>query len=140
MLSQESVCLLKHLSLIFARFKSLNVNPAEFACMKAILLFKPGKKTGLVDCARRAAPNLLISETAGLKDTSQVENLQDQALGMLKNHIESSSCQTTTRFGRLLMLMVNLRMSIAHRVEKAFFEKIIGNAKMEKLLCDMFQS
>ena len=45
-----------------------------------------------------------------------------------------------TRFGRLLMLLANLRVGNAHRIEKTFFEKIIGNAKMEKLLCDMFQS
>jgi len=30
-----------------------------------------------------------ILETSGLKDTTQVENLQDQALAMLRNHIES---------------------------------------------------
>jgi len=30
-----------------------------------------------------------IPETTGLKDTTQVENLQDQALAMLRNHIES---------------------------------------------------
>ena len=46
----------------------------------------------------------------------------------------------STRFGRLLMLLANLRVGNAHRIEKTFFEKIIGNAKMEKLLCDMFQS
>ena len=38
------------------------------------------------------------------------------------------------------MLLANLRFGNAHRIEKTFFEKIIGNAKMEKLLCDMFQS
>lgn len=81
-----------------------------------------------------------VSETTGLKDTTQVENLQDQALAMLRNHIESSSPSNTTRFGRLLMLLANLRFSNAQRIEKTFFEKIIGNAKMEKLLCDMFQS
>ena len=118
-------------------------------------------------------PNLYyfeIAETSGLKDTTQVENLQDQvlsiliftsnyiffyeiilvyflffcyflqALAMLRNHIESSSPSNTTRFGRLLMLLANLRFGNAHRIEKTFFEKIIGNAKMEKLLCDMFQS
>ena len=83
---------------------------------------------------------LCLSETTGLKDTTQVENLQDQALAMLRNHIESSSPSNTTRFGRLLMLLANLRFSNAQRIEKTFFEKIIGNAKMEKLLCDMFQS
>ena len=28
---------------IFARFKSIGVDPGEFACLKAISLFKPGK-------------------------------------------------------------------------------------------------
>lgn len=83
---------------------------------------------------------VFIPETSGLKDTTQVENLQDQALAMLRNHIESSSPSNTTRFGRLLMLLANLRFGNAQRIEKTFFEKIIGNAKMEKLLCDMFQS
>ena len=102
-----------------------------------------------------------LIETIGLKDTTQVENLQDQALTMLRNHIEGphgisstsgSNCSgsaglhsnpagaNSNRFGRLLMLLANLRVGNAHRIEKTFFEKIIGSAKMEKLLCDMFQS
>ena len=83
---------------------------------------------------------LNLAETNGLKDTTQVENLQDQALAMLKSHIESNSSNSQTRFGRLLMLLVNLKVGIAKIVEKTFFEKIIGTAKMEKLLCDMFQT
>ena len=39
----ESVALINHLSQIYARYKRFNVNPAEFACMKAIVLFKSGK-------------------------------------------------------------------------------------------------
>lgn len=35
------------------------MDPAEFACMKAVVLFR--------------------SETKGLKDPAQIENLQDQA-------------------------------------------------------------
>lgn len=41
------------------RFKSVLVDPAEFACLKAMVLFR--------------------SETRGLKDPAQIENLQDQA-------------------------------------------------------------
>lgn len=41
------------------RFKSILVDPAEFACLKAIVLFR--------------------SEAKGLKDSTQIENLQDQA-------------------------------------------------------------
>jgi hypothetical protein len=83
---------------------------------------------------------LSILETQGLKDTGQVENLQDQALAMLKNHVETSCPGNQNRYGRLLMLLVNLRISVSNKVEKTFFEKIIGTARMEKLLCDMFQS
>ena len=89
----------------------------------------------------------LILETQGLKDRSQVDNLQDQALMMLSNHIESTSLTSqevtthpATRFGRLLLLLSNLRLSSAMKIEKLYFDRIIGNAKMEKLLCDMFQS
>lgn len=41
------------------RFKAILVDPAEFACLKAIVLFR--------------------SETRGLKDPAPIENLQDQA-------------------------------------------------------------
>lgn len=41
------------------RFKSILVDPAEFACLKATVLFR--------------------SEARGLKDPAQIENLQDQA-------------------------------------------------------------
>lgn len=29
---------------VFSRFKALAVDPTEFACLKAIVLFKPGKE------------------------------------------------------------------------------------------------
>lgn len=44
---------------IFCKYKAVLVDPAEFACLKAIVLFRP--------------------ETRGLKDPAQIENLQDQA-------------------------------------------------------------
>lgn len=50
------------------RFKSVLVDPAEFACLKAIVLFR--------------------SETRGLKDPAQIENLQDQAqVKFNENHL-----------------------------------------------------
>ena len=50
---------IKTLHNTFCRFRSCLVDPAEFACLKAIVLFR--------------------SEARGLKDASQIENLQDQA-------------------------------------------------------------
>lgn len=47
------------------KFILASIDPAEFACMKAVVLFRP--------------------EARGLKDPLQIENLQDQAQVNIKN-------------------------------------------------------
>ncbi|XP_032647016.1 photoreceptor-specific nuclear receptor [Chelonoidis abingdonii] len=102
------------------RFKSLTIDPTEFACMKAIVLFKP--------------------ETRGLKDPEQVENLQDQSQVMLDQHNRTHYPSQTVRFGKLLLLLPSLRFISSDRIEILFFRRTIGNTPMEKLLCDMFKN
>ncbi|CAB4063182.1 NR2E3 [Lepeophtheirus salmonis] len=97
--------------------------------------------TGILGRYKRTAP-----ETQGLKDHALVENLQDQALVMLNNHVETTlpgggggrGQLSSSRFGRLLLLLSNLRQSNSFKIEKLYFDRIIGNAKMEKLLCDIY--
>ncbi|XP_051837884.1 photoreceptor-specific nuclear receptor [Antechinus flavipes] len=103
-----------------ARFKSLTVDPTEFACMKALVLFKP--------------------ETRGLKDPEQVENLQDQSQVMLGQHNKMHYPSQPVRFGKLLLLLPSLRFISSDRIELLFFRRTIGNTPMEKLLCDMFKN
>uniref|UniRef100_A0A8C0ESX9 Nuclear receptor subfamily 2 group E member 3 n=1 Tax=Bubo bubo TaxID=30461 RepID=A0A8C0ESX9_BUBBB len=103
-----------------SRFKALAVDPTEFACMKAVVLFKP--------------------ETRGLKDPEQVENLQDQSQVMLGQHNRSHYPGQPVRFGKLLLLLPALRFISSERVELLFFRRTIGNTPMEKLLCDMFKN
>jgi nuclear receptor subfamily 2 group E protein 3 len=102
------------------RFKAIHVDPAEFACLKAIVLFR--------------------SETRGLKDPSQIENLQDQAQVMLWQHCRTQLPGQVARFGRLLLMLPLLRIVPASRVEAVFFQKTIGNTPMEKVLCDMYKN
>ncbi|KAJ8252264.1 hypothetical protein COCON_G00215760 [Conger conger] len=104
----------------FSRFKALAVDPTEFACLKAIVLFKP--------------------ETRGLKDPEQVENLQDQSQVMLGQHIRTHYSSQSARFGKLLLLLPSLRFVGSERIELLFFHRTIGNTPMEKLLCDMFKN
>uniref|UniRef100_A0A7N4PD31 NR LBD domain-containing protein n=1 Tax=Sarcophilus harrisii TaxID=9305 RepID=A0A7N4PD31_SARHA len=101
-----------------ARFKSLTVDPTEFACMKALVLFKPG----------RQEPGL------------QVENLQDQSQVMLGQHNKMHYPSQPVRFGKLLLLLPSLRFISSDRIELLFFRRTIGNTPMEKLLCDMFKN
>ncbi|KAK7115533.1 hypothetical protein V1264_001381 [Littorina saxatilis] len=105
---------------IMSRFKAIQVDPAEFACLKAIVLFK--------------------SDVRSLKDAPQVENLQDQAQVMLGQHIRAHHPTQPFRFGRLLLTMPALRYVPSERIERLFFGRTIGNIPMEKLLCDMFKS
>ncbi|XP_034144014.1 photoreceptor-specific nuclear receptor isoform X2 [Esox lucius] len=105
---------------VFNRFKALSLDPTEFACLKAVVLFKP--------------------EACGLKDPEQVKNLQDQSQVMLGQHILSLYTSQPTRFGRLLLLLPSLHLLSSERVEQLFFQQTIGNTPMEKLLCDMFKN
>ncbi|PBC28236.1 Photoreceptor-specific nuclear receptor [Apis cerana cerana] len=107
----------RHLHDTLQRYKAVMVDPAEFACMKAIVLFRP--------------------ETRGLKDSSQIENLQDQAQVMLGQHARAQQPGSPARFGRLLLLLPLLRTVPASRVELIYFHRTIGNTPMEKVLCDM---
>uniref|UniRef100_A0A8D1SQJ4 Photoreceptor-specific nuclear receptor n=1 Tax=Sus scrofa TaxID=9823 RepID=A0A8D1SQJ4_PIG len=103
-----------------SRFRALAVDPTEFACMKALVLFKP--------------------ETRGLKDPEHVEALQDQSQVMLSQHSKAHHPSQPVRFGKLLLLLPSLRFLTSERVELLFFRKTIGNTPMEKLLCDMFKN
>ncbi|NXU68696.1 NR2E3 protein, partial [Horornis vulcanius] len=152
------------------RFKALAVDPTEFACMKAVVLFKPGEATPSIHhwpspCPSPACHPLVPTETRGLKDPEQVENLQDQSQVMLGQHNRSHypgqpvrygcphvltgdtgvghppmATAPSPRFGKLLLLLPALRFISSERVELLFFRRTIGNTPMEKLLCDMFKN
>ncbi|XP_049929272.1 photoreceptor-specific nuclear receptor [Epinephelus moara] len=111
---------LRILEEVFNRFKALAVDPTEFACLKAIVLFKP--------------------ETRSLKDPEQVENLQDQSQVLLGQHIYSAYPGQSARFGRLLLLLPSLHFVSSEKIEQLFFHRTIGSTPMEKLLCDMFKN
>lgn len=81
-----------------------------------------------------------VPETRGLKDSSQIENLQDQAQVMLGQHARVNQPGSPARFGRLLLLLPLLRTVPATRVELIYFQKTIGNTPMEKVLCDMYKN
>ncbi|KAL7036655.1 hypothetical protein ACKWTF_008892 [Chironomus riparius] len=99
------------------RFKAILVDPAEFACLKAIVLFR--------------------SDAKGLKSPSEIENLQDQAQVMLSQHCRAQFPTQIARFGRLLLMLPLLRLVSSTRIESIYFHKTIGNTQMEKVLCDM---
>nr|XP_057944973.1 photoreceptor-specific nuclear receptor isoform X1 [Doryrhamphus excisus] len=136
---------LRLLQEVFSRFKALAVDPTEFACLKAIVLFKPGEEPACRFQRKVPSSNVFLpifssTETRGLKDPEQVENLQDQSHVMLGQHIRSHYPSQPARFGKLLLLLPSLRFVNSERIELLFFHRTIGNTPMEKLLCDMFKN
>ncbi|CAG2176632.1 unnamed protein product, partial [Oppiella nova] len=101
------------------RFRNTGVDPAEFACLKALALFKP--------------------EARGLKDVNRIEHMQDQAQLMLLQHVKAHNPTNPTRFGKLLLSLLSLRIISSDKIADIYFQRTIGSTPMEKLLCDMFK-
>nr|XP_027205849.1 nuclear receptor subfamily 2 group C member 1-like [Dermatophagoides pteronyssinus] len=116
---------------MFERFRSMAITSTEFSCLKALALFKP--------------------EARGLKDVTKIEQMQDQLQSMLlqqqqqqqqmKNQNPDTITTTTNpiRFGKLLLLLLSLKIIPAEKIASIYFKKAIGNTTIEKLLCEMFK-
>ncbi|OWF42760.1 nuclear receptor subfamily 2 group E member 1-like [Mizuhopecten yessoensis] len=109
------------------KFKFLNVDPTEYTCLKAIVLFK----TGI-----HRSPN----DIKTLRDFHAVATLQDQAQLTLNKYIETAYPSQPFRFGKLLLLLPSLNAISGKTIEEMFFKKTIGHIPIEKLIIDMFKS
>ncbi|XP_014670533.1 PREDICTED: nuclear receptor subfamily 2 group E member 1-like [Priapulus caudatus] len=105
---------------VISRLHSLRVDATEYACLKAIVLFK--------------------SEIRGLRDSVQAELLQDQAQLMLSEYTYTQHPPSKVRFGRLLLLLPHVKSVSPRTIEELFFRRTIGSVPIERLLCDMFKS
>ncbi|XP_076356834.1 nuclear receptor subfamily 2 group E member tailless [Tachypleus tridentatus] len=112
---------------IIAKLKHLNVDPTEYACLKAIVLFKTDFQSG-------------GAEIRGLRDIHMVASLQDQAQMTLGKYVQTAYPSQPFRFGKLLLTLPSLRSVSAKTIEDLFFRKTIGSIPLERLLCDMYKS
>ncbi|CAD5234899.1 unnamed protein product [Bursaphelenchus xylophilus] len=109
--------LIKPLINLFELFKARSPDPAELACLKALVLFR--------------------SDTRGLRSSSQIERLQDQAQAMLQQH----SCNkdpNAHRFGKLLLLLPPLRTaSVPKLIEKVFLDGALNGKSVGSVISDI---
>lgn len=105
---------------VVARFKRVEIDSTEYACLKAIVLFKP--------------------DLRGLRAPHMVERLQDQAQAMLGEHCRSQNPDQQVRFGKLLLMLPSLRSVSPKMIEDLFFRGALDNVPIERMLCDMFKS
>lgn len=107
---------IRNLKECMMRFKQLDVDESEFACLKALALLRP--------------------ELRGLEDSCRVESMQDQAQLILIQHEKSRS--PPTRFGKLLFLLASLRAFSPENIRKIYLQKFLGQTSIDNLLYDYF--
>uniref|UniRef100_A0AC35U3N4 Nuclear receptor domain-containing protein n=1 Tax=Rhabditophanes sp. KR3021 TaxID=114890 RepID=A0AC35U3N4_9BILA len=103
---------------LFKIVKVDNIDQGEFACLKALVLFRP--------------------EVVGLSDRNQVEALQDQAQIMLGQHTGKCSSKPT-RFGKLLLFLPLLRTVDRSAVKKEVLGVSYGSTSLDNVICNIFK-
>ncbi|XP_032233935.2 COUP transcription factor 1 isoform X3 [Nematostella vectensis] len=102
------------------KLRNLHVDAAEFACLKAIVLF--------------------TSDASGLTDPQYIESLQEKTQCALEEYTRNQYPNQPTRFGKLLLRLPSLRSISSSVVEQLFFVRLVGKTPIETLLRDMLLS
>ncbi|MBN3302968.1 NR2F6 protein, partial [Amia calva] len=95
----------------------LQVDSAEYSCLKAIALFSP--------------------DACGLTDPAHVESLQEKAQVALTEYERTQYPGQPNRFGRLLLRLPALRAVPAALISQLFFMRLVGKTPIETLIRDM---
>ncbi|KAK3907308.1 Protein tailless [Frankliniella fusca] len=103
-----------------AKFAALDVDAHEYSCLRAIVLFKTAVERG------------------ALVDVAAVAGLQDQAQLMLSKYTSASRPDQPCRFGKLLLLLPELRKVHANAIEDLFFRRTIGSIPIQGIICNMY--
>lgn len=119
-------------------FHAMNLDYHEYACIKAIVLFKAGLDSELVPSSRSSSGSASPSSASKLRDPAAVARLHYGAQIALGQRLNGASFGEL-RFGKLLMLLPTLRSVSAHAIEELFFRSTIGRIPIERIICDMYK-
>ncbi|KAL0126647.1 hypothetical protein PUN28_005191 [Cardiocondyla obscurior] len=121
-----------------AGFHAMNLDQHEFACIRAIVLFKAGLDTESLSSSRSTSSNS-PSPGSRLRDAVCVARLMDSAQLALGQRLSGAS-YGTLRLNKLLLLLPTLRSVSAHAIEELFFRKTIGVIPIERIICDVYKA
>ncbi|KAK5603465.1 COUP transcription factor 2 [Crenichthys baileyi] len=102
------------------KLKVLQVDSAEYSCIKAIVLF--------------------TTDACGLSDLAHVESLQEKSQCALEEYVRSQYPNQPNRFGKLLLRLPSLRTVSSSVIEQLFFVRLVGKTPIETLIRDMLLS
>ncbi|XP_012538719.1 nuclear receptor subfamily 2 group E member 1 [Monomorium pharaonis] len=121
-----------------AAVHAMNLDQHEFACIRAIVLFKAGLDSESVSSNRSTNSNS-PSPGSRLRDAVSVARLMDSAQLALGQRLSGAS-YGTLRLNKLLLLLPTLRSVSAHAIEELFFRTTIGVIPIERIICDVYKA
>ncbi|RNA03598.1 Nuclear receptor subfamily 2 group E member, partial [Brachionus plicatilis] len=136
---------IKNLQDIILKFKQSQVDATEYACLKAVSLFKTSEmssassSTSTLDSSG-SRPGSPAEKLSQLKDLSQIQTIQEQTQMTLSKYESQVYPTEPFRFGKLLILLPMLKSVSAQTIEQVFFKKTIGEISIDRVILDMYKS
>lgn len=118
---------------ILSNLRQFQMDQQEFACLRAIILFK----STFEKPSSSSSPCL---ETKLLAEPTEVARIQDETQLTLNKYISTAYPEQPLRFGKLLLLLPTLRNISSGTIEDLFFRKTIGNIPIVRIICDVYKS
>ncbi|CAG9823501.1 unnamed protein product [Phaedon cochleariae] len=118
---------------LLINLRQLGMDLQEFACLRAIVLFKTS-----FEKASGSSP--IQAESKVLNDPGKIAAIQDETQLMLNKYISTAHPGQPLRFGKLLLLLPTLRNVPGETIEELFFRRTIGNIPIVRIICDMYKS
>nr|AQN67833.1 hypothetical protein [Leptinotarsa decemlineata] len=112
--------------------RQFQADPHEYACLRAIVLFK----TSFDKIGHSSSP----SPTHVLSDPARISAVQDESQLTLNKYISTTHPEEPLRFGKMMLMIPNLRTVPGETIEELFFRKTIGNIPIVKIISDMYKT
>jgi len=82
---------------------------------------------------------LTAVDSAGLADTTAVQQLQDEAQLLLGKYVRHVRPDEPSRFGKLLLTVPCLRAASSTAVSDLFFTDTVGAVSVNRLVADIYR-
>ncbi|CAH2247995.1 jg27602, partial [Pararge aegeria aegeria] len=122
--------------IMLAELSKIRPDTNEYACMRAIVLFK----TTFSDKNPMDSPSQANVEVKKLQDLPAVAALQDHSKHVLNEYTARMYPLDITRSSCLLQIMSDIRRVSSVTIVELFFRATIGNIPIERIISDMYRS
>ncbi|KAF5305464.1 hypothetical protein FQA39_LY01555 [Lamprigera yunnana] len=110
---------------VLSKVIQFRVDLHEFACLRAMLLFKT---------------NFENQRNNVLREFEKVSAVQENTQLMLNKYILTAYPSQPLRFGKLLLLLPSLQTVKSSTIEELFFKNTIGNIPIVNIICNMYKT